>query len=170
MTEATQATIQERTVGRAYEPLLRPLMLELDTLRDLAILGVLFLHDFSGRTAGFISARWGTLWLNITQPRWLGVNLFFVLSGFLITGILIDSAAGPDYYRRFYTRRALRIFTRLLCIADSALVAGASPRSIHRLGFCAPGECQRVLLRGTGLRPTLVIGWHRSGFWLRRSL
>ena len=170
MTEATQATIQERTVGGAYEPLLRSVMPELDTLRGMAILGVLFLHGFFWPYSGLHFGRLGTLWLNITQPGWLGVNLFFVLSGFLITGILIDSAAGPDYYRRFYTRRALRIFTRLLCIADSALVAGASPRSIHRLGFCAPGECQRVLLRGTGLRPTLVIGWHRSGFWLRRSL
>lgn len=88
---------------------LRPFMPELDTLRGIAVLGVLFLHGFYWQYAHLSFGRLARTFLNLTQPGWIGVNLFFVLSGFLITGILVDSKNRPHYYRRFYRRRALRI-------------------------------------------------------------
>ena len=84
-------------------------MPELDTLRGIAVLAVLFLHGFSWRYGDLHFTGIARLAMRVTQPGWLGVNLFFVLSGFLISGILLDSKDQPHYYRRFYTRRALRI-------------------------------------------------------------
>src|SRR5271157_1644008 len=84
-------------------------MPELDVLRGIAVLGVLFFHGFRAEYGDLPFTGVRKAFLLATQPGVLGVNLFFVLSGFLITGILVESQSRPDYYRRFYTRRALRI-------------------------------------------------------------
>lgn len=84
-------------------------MPELDSLRGVAILLVLFFHGFGFQFGAAKLPRLAHLFVVATMPGWVGVNLFFVLSGFLITGILLDSKHQPNYYRRFYTRRALRI-------------------------------------------------------------
>ena len=93
----------------ATEKLIRPVMPELDSLRGVAILLVLFFHGFN--YPGVMSRFSGIERLFVTAAftGWTGVYLFFVLSGFLITGILLDSKPKPQYYRRFYIRRALRI-------------------------------------------------------------
>jgi len=93
----------------ASATILRPYMPELDTIRGIAVLGVLFLHFFFWQYGKLSFSGPARAFLNLTQPGGLGVNLFFVLSGFLITGILLDSKDHPHFYRRFYTRRALRI-------------------------------------------------------------
>ncbi len=68
--------------------LIRPFMPELDTLRGIAVLSVLFLHGFFWQYSSYSFGLSARVFLALTQPGWLGVNLFFVLSGFLITGIL----------------------------------------------------------------------------------
>ena len=87
-------------------PIQRPTWLpsyipELQGLRGLAVLAVVIYHCHP-RLEGtpiYRASLWG----------WAGVNLFFVLSGFLITSILLESRGKPHYFRNFYGRRALRI-------------------------------------------------------------
>jgi peptidoglycan/LPS O-acetylase OafA/YrhL len=81
----TGNTGKTRPENRAFYP-------ALDGLRAIAFLLVFSQH--------YLTFRWG----------WSGVNIFFVLSGFLITGILFDSRDDKHRVRNFYVRRALRIF------------------------------------------------------------
>src|SRR5450755_5077692 len=90
--------------------LIRPFMPELDTLRGIAVIGVVLLHGFSWQYSGMSFSPWARRFMAATQPGWMGVNLFFVLSGFLITGILLDSQTRPGYFGNFWARRALRLF------------------------------------------------------------
>ena len=90
-------------------PFVRAVMPELDSLRGIAILLVVFFHGFNLPAAMTQLRGLPRLFVTATLGGWTGVNLFFVLSGFLITGILLDSRPKPEYYRRFYVRRALRI-------------------------------------------------------------
>lgn len=81
---------------------------ELDGLRGLAILMVILCHYVGvadSRPLGF----WAHRFLAGFSAGWSGVDLFFVLSGFLIGGILLDARSAPHYFRAFYMRRVFRI-------------------------------------------------------------
>jgi peptidoglycan/LPS O-acetylase OafA/YrhL len=79
----------------------------LDGLRGVAILVVL-IHTFGLLDAPTTLA--GRVFGAFMSQGWVGVQLFFVLSGFLITGILFDTQGAENYYSGFYARRVLRIF------------------------------------------------------------
>ncbi|HEX6535030.1 MAG TPA: acyltransferase [Gemmatimonadaceae bacterium] len=79
----------------------------LDGVRGLAILLVLVNNAYPEVP---VSPGLDTIARNISDFGWPGVDLFFVLSGFLITGILCDTKGGEGYFGRFYARRVVRIF------------------------------------------------------------
>lgn len=93
-----------------HSPLLSREMPGLDVLRGVAVLAVVFYHGLHWWLPPALSlSPAAQLVSSLASPGWLGVNLFFVLSGFLITGILIDTRYRSNYWRSFYTRRVLRI-------------------------------------------------------------
>jgi peptidoglycan/LPS O-acetylase OafA/YrhL len=83
----------------------------LDGIRGMAVLLVMVFHFcLHSQARGAASA-----WVDLQAFRalgvgWVGVDLFFVMSGFLITGILYDSRRDERYFQNFYARRFLRIF------------------------------------------------------------
>lgn len=90
---------------------------ELDGVRAIAVWWVLLFHLFPNSNPAV--SKMPLVVRQIISHGWLGVDLFFVLSGFLITGILLESRTKPAYFKNFYGRRALRI----LPVYVSAIVA-----------------------------------------------
>jgi peptidoglycan/LPS O-acetylase OafA/YrhL len=75
---------------------------QLDAVRGVAIL-VVMMHNISFKYSVFHSQQ-------LFRNGWMGVDLFFVLSGLLITGILLDTKQSEGYFKNFYVRRCLRIW------------------------------------------------------------
>jgi peptidoglycan/LPS O-acetylase OafA/YrhL len=107
--------LQSNTLGRPYYP-------ALDGLRGIAIILVLLYHNF-----GFVT---------YFKSGWVGVDLFFVLSGFLITEILLRTKGSPFFLRSFYMRRFLRIFPLYyLCLLVVIIIIPATERPFYDVDY-----------------------------------
>lgn len=104
---------------------------ELDGVRGMAILMVVCFHYFPT--------------MDIASSGWMGVDLFFALSGYLITGRLLLTRSSGDYFLRFYRNRILRIFPLyylVLLVFYAAVFLLAKTEHMGRLAFYtehAPG-------------------------------
>jgi peptidoglycan/LPS O-acetylase OafA/YrhL len=97
----------------------------LDGLRGVAILLVLLRHAVFGVSSvqGIEThSRLTYLFLSMGQLTWSGVDLFFVLSGFLIGGILLDVRSSPRYFQTFYLRRVYRILPLYFLVIGLSLL------------------------------------------------
>jgi len=74
----------------------------LDGVRGAAVLCVVLFHFLPREGTGFLGV--------ISSFGWIGVDIFFVLSGFLITNILYENKGAEKYFSNFYARRMLRLF------------------------------------------------------------
>jgi peptidoglycan/LPS O-acetylase OafA/YrhL len=94
----------------------------LDGLRGVAVLMVLVFHYRQGMLP--LGRSWLARSFRVLDMGQTGVDLFFVLSGFLITGILLNAKGSPHFLRNFYMRRVLRILPLYYLVVIGCLVAG----------------------------------------------
>ncbi len=113
----------------------------LDGIRGLAISLVLCWHTLIHPLRGHLPNHpLLSLVVDLGRFSWSGVDLFFVLSGFLIGGILLDETRSPSYFSTFYIRRAYRIIPLYVVIVLLTLVVygtnqWAWPRVAAELSF-----------------------------------
>jgi len=123
--------------GLAYRP-------DVDGLRGVAILAVVAFHAFPGWVAG----------------GFVGVDIFFVISGFLITGIIADGLARQKFsFAHFYARRVRRLFPALAVVLAACMVIGwfeLLPPELAQLG--------RHIIGGAGFVANLVL-WSEAWYF-----
>lgn len=102
----------------------------LDGLRGIAILLVI-IHN-AGAVDGDVAGALLKAWVVVSNAGWTGVQLFFALSGFLITGILLDNRGARGWIMPFYMRRALRIVPAYFVLLSIVFLAAP------RIGWMAP--------------------------------
>jgi peptidoglycan/LPS O-acetylase OafA/YrhL len=119
VTGVASAGVDDAAGPRPARPATGGIIPALDGVRGLAILLVLAHNLDPFEDGGSLARQWIGLGFNL---GWVGVQLFFVLSGYLISGILLDTRGAPGYYRGFFGRRVLRIFPLYYGVLLVALV------------------------------------------------
>jgi len=100
---------------------------ELDGMRAVAIGAVLLYHCW-----GYLGeAPVGRAVSSLAAIGWAGVDIFFAISGFLITGILLSAREQANYYKRFFIRRSIRIFPLYYLVTTLVLIAGLAIRYLE---------------------------------------
>jgi len=105
---------------------------QLDAVRGVAILTVI-IHNQREQFPALHLQR-------LFESGWMGVDLFFVLSGFLITGILLDTKESSGYFKNFYARRCLRIWPLFYSVLLFMFVV---------VPFLRPTEGQEIFARSS---------------------
>lgn len=143
-----------------------PRIAGLDGVRGVAVLLVLVDHFAQDVVPnGPVSQAWVTL----ASFGWIGVDVFFVLSGFLITGILLDMKGQPGYFRTFYMRRVLRIFPLYYLTVAGVVIAGLV---MSRAGLGASNLHQAVHAQGWlwsylyNWKMAVTPGFHPGGYFV----
>jgi peptidoglycan/LPS O-acetylase OafA/YrhL len=98
----------------------------------------------------------------LARSGWCGVDLFFVLSGFLITGILLDSRGASHYFRNFYARRVLRIFPLYYGLLALVFLVGPRVSALATPKFDALARNQLPLWF---YYMNLSIAWHNDFYF-----
>jgi len=129
-------------------PAFRGHILALDGLRGLAISMVMLMHFTALQKP---RTELGRVLHEVLGAGWIGVYLFFVLSGFLITGILLDTKESPHYFVNFFARRSLRIFPLYYGYLAILLCVGV------------PMAIRTGLMDSPNVR---YVGAHQGYFWL----
>lgn len=134
----------------------------LDGLRAIAVILVIYFHSslILSKPEG---SELATYYYNLTMVGWCGVDLFFVISGFLITGILIDTAYTKNCLKLFYIRRALRIFPLYYLVLLSSFCAFALLYNEFKFDF---GEIIYILyLQNWQLAFDIPRNYYFDHFW-----
>jgi peptidoglycan/LPS O-acetylase OafA/YrhL len=129
----------------------------LDGLRGIAVLLVFFFHYLPRNSHNPLS------WL--ASLGWSGVDLFFVLSGFLITGILYDTCGSSNFFKAFYARRALRLFPLYFVAVGLVLFVaalGRTPTNWKAIPFYIYGA---NIMLGLGFAPDFTPYFQCTHFW-----